>query len=111
MSTVSVESHKFSAHVVFEGRTKLKKPVTCIEPWELTINGNKLEPMTAADIAEATTQPKDTALDRFVTTMALDCNKFIKDAQGEDVDMHEFLWSFEIEHLKHLKCSKGAPYR
>ena len=102
LSTFSVESHGFSARVVFEGRAQLQPQWTDVEPWEITVNGNKLPDMTPEDIADARAKPKDTALNRFVTTMSVQCNKSIKDAEGEEVDLEKYLYNFEIEHLKKM---------
>ena len=56
------------------------------------------------------------ATDKFLAVMDLEANKYIKDADGQDADMHDFLYHFEIDHLRNLQawnCSeviqKGDP--
>ena len=68
------------------------------------LNGKKLPSMTAEEIAEATAKPTETATDRFMSGMALECNKCIKDAKGEDVDMQQHLYQIEIDYLKKFKA-------
>ena len=46
LDSISVENHKFSARVVTEGRAKLHHNVADVKPWELHINGHKLQPLT-----------------------------------------------------------------
>ena len=54
LDTVSVENHNFSAKVVTEGRAKLHHNAGDVEPWELHINGHKLQPLGKGDITAAT---------------------------------------------------------
>ena len=54
LDTVSVENHTFSAKVVTEGRTKLHHNVADVKPWELHINGHKLQPLGKEEIIAAT---------------------------------------------------------
>ena len=56
------------------------------------------------------------ATDRFLAVMDLEANKYIKDADGQDADMHDFLYHFEIDHLRNLQAwnfseviQKGEP--
>ena len=55
LDTVSVENHSFSAKVVTEGGAKLHHNVADVKPWELHINGHKLQSLGKEAITAATT--------------------------------------------------------
>ena len=44
------------------------------------------------------------ATDRFLAVMDLAANKCIKDADGQDAAMQDYLYTFEIDHLKKLQA-------
>ena len=107
INAFDVDTHKFFARVIFEGRAKLSHPARRnLQEWELSINGNKLAPMTAAEMAEATTEPTGTAYDRFVTAMSVECNKFLRIHNGQEVDMNKYLVHYDVNHLQQFNAFK-----
>ena len=66
-STINVENHNLSAKVIFEGRAQLDHGwVPDIKPWDLYINGQKLEPLDPEDVVAAIGKPAQSFEDKFM---------------------------------------------
>ena len=95
LGTVNVETHKFTAKVITEGRTRLYHNAPEVRPWPLQINGHDLAPLSPEEIAAATKRQPDTCEERFMKnhqqhTYHLEFQKIIV---GEDKAAKELIWA------------------
>ena len=70
LDSISVGNHKFSARVVTEGRAKLHHNVADVKPWELHINGHRLQPLGKEEITAATKMCPAKCEESFMKDMA-----------------------------------------
>ena len=102
LDTVSVENHTFSAKVVTEGRTKLHHNVGDVRPWELHINGNKLQPLGKEEIIAATMMHPASCEESFMKGLTEHTYHlgFKKSIAGEAQSAAGSLWAPDWQRIK-----------
>ena len=102
LSTVSVDTHKFSARVVLEGRAKIHHSGADVKPWQLHINGQKLAALDAEEITAATKMQPAACEEGFLQVMAQHTYHlgFQKSIADECQAAATYLWSAEWQQIQ-----------
>ena len=109
LSTVNVETHKFIAKVLTEGRTRLYNTNTHeVKPWPVQINGQDLAPLSPEEIAAATKRQPDTCEERFMKNHQQHTYhlEFQKSIVGEDKAAKELIWAPDWQNIQSRNQTK-----